>query len=226
MKLTIAFLISLVGLSCAQYVFPQYGIPQYGNYFHGFQYPQQDAQRDAYYYYVPQGGAVQARVASRDELPAADGRFFGGLISTLGANLLNTKTTSAFVTVTTTTTIGVVQSCIPSNQFKSSNACRRRRRFSELDSDESSRLLSDEPADSELFKRAAENYGLQSSFNEDEELPTLNRGGRTLLRLSAVSTFLGTATSYVFATTTAKQTLFIAAAVSELSCLPAGIAIC
>ena len=54
MKLTIAFLISLVGLSCAQYVFPQYGIPQYGNYFNGFQYPQQDAQRDAYYYYVPQ----------------------------------------------------------------------------------------------------------------------------------------------------------------------------
>merc|ERR1712071_425206 len=168
------------------------------------------------------GGAVQARVASRDELPAADGRFFGGLISTLGATLLNTKTTSAFVTVTT----GAVQSCIPSNQFKASNACRRRRRFSELDSDESSRLLSDEPADSELFKRAAENYGLQSSFNEDEELPTLNRGGRTLLRLSAVSTSFGTATSYVFAATTVKKTLFIAAATSELSCLPAGIAIC
>merc|ERR1712071_505397 len=105
------------------------------------------------------------------------------------------------------------------------NACRRRRRFSELDSDESSRLLSDEPADSELFKRAAENYWLQSSFNEDEELPTLNRGGRTLLRLSAVSTSFGTATSYVFAATTAKKTLFIAST-SELSCLPAGIAIC
>merc|ERR1712191_40508 len=105
-------------------------------------------------------------------------------------------------------TTGAVQSCIPSNQFKASNA--RRRRFSELDSDESSRLLSDEPADSELFKRAAENYGLQSSFNEDEELPTLNRGGRTLLRLSAVSTSFGTATSYVFAATTVKKTLFIA----------------
>merc|ERR1712071_319249 len=110
----------------------------YGGYL-AHQYFQQDpyyqqgyAPQQAVYYqpnldYPAQEVGVQARIPARVQSTNPDGRFFG-LLSSI--NFVPTVTSSIFATVTSTGTVGSVQSCIDVGDFAAglTTACRRRRR--------------------------------------------------------------------------------------------------
>merc|ERR1712071_384392 len=214
MKLTITFLSCLVCMTCAQ---------------HGY------APQQAFYYqpnldYPAQEAGVQARIPARVQFTNPDGRFFG-LLSSI--NFVPTVTSSIFATVTSTGTVGSVQSCIDVGDFAAglTTACRRRRRadvelLDTLNIQTSEIETIKTSAVPQLTKREVEPV-IVSSFESqaNDEVFGEKREGR-LFGASFVSTVFSTITSWSLTTTTAKATAKFAKETSVLSCLPAGYIVC
>merc|ERR1712137_1376271 len=129
MKVSIIFLAFFVGASYQQgYYWPYpapYYQPMYNPYQFGFPAPMAPQQ-------ISQGRTkVSASDDTAERNVADDGaRLFGNNVILTFNNLLastSTTTVTAFATVSSTATSASVVSCIPSNQFLSNTACRRRR---------------------------------------------------------------------------------------------------
>jgi len=236
MKLTITFLSCLVCMTCAQYGYPQYGGYLAHQYFQQDPYYQQGyAPQQAVYYqpnldYPAQEVGVQARIPARVQSTNPDGRFFG-LLSSI--NFVPTVTSSIFATVTSTGTVGSVQSCIDVGDFAAglTTACRRRRR-ADMELLDTLNIQTSEietiktSAVPQLTKREVEPV-IVSSFESqaNDEVFGEKREGR-LFGASFVSTVFSTITSWSLTTTTAKATAKFAKETSVLSCLPAGYIVC
>merc|ERR1712007_276459 len=120
MKVSIIFLAFFVGASYQQgYYWPYpapYYQPMYNPYQFGFPAPMAPQQ-------ISQG---RTKVSASDDTA----RLFGNNVIFTFNNLLastSTATVTTFATVSSTATSASVVSCIPSNQFLSNTACRRRR---------------------------------------------------------------------------------------------------
>merc|ERR1712063_6220 len=129
MKVSIIFLAFFVGASYQQgYYWPYpapYYQPMYNPYQFGFPAPMAPQQ-------ISQGRTkVSASDDTAERNVADDGaRLFGNNVIFTFNNLLastSTATVTTFATVSSTATSASVVSCIPSNQFLSNTACRRRR---------------------------------------------------------------------------------------------------
>merc|ERR1711911_532627 len=165
-------------------------------------------------------------------------RIFGNSVVFTFGNFLgvtSTTTATAFATTTTTATSVSLISCIPSNQFLSNTACRRRRAIFE-DSG-----LEDHIAPSKKEEVEASAIPVEEVKREEVEPEILSSHSETVdgsavadhviqkrfaITTITTATVSSTVTAFSFVTTTFTSTVNIGSTTSVLTCLPAGFVTC
>merc|ERR1712007_53590 len=165
-------------------------------------------------------------------------RIFGNSVVLTFGNFLgvtSTTTVTTFATVSSTATSASVVSCIPSNQFLSNTACRRRRAIFE-DSG-----LEDHIAPSKKEEVEPSVMPVEEVKREEVEPEILSSHSETVdgsavadhvikKRFAFTSVIPTTATTTItsvsFTSTTFTSTLNIGSTTSVLTCLPVGIVTC
>merc|ERR1712243_202797 len=237
MKVSIIFLAFFVGASYQQGYYWPYPAPYYQPMYNPYQFgfpapmaPQQISQSRT---------KVSASDDTAERNVADDGaRLFGNNVVFTFNNLLastSTTTATALATTTTTATSASIVSCIPSSQFLSNTACRRRRAIFE-DSG-----LEDHIAPSKK-EEVEPSVMLVEEVKREEVEPEILSSHSEIVDGSAVAdhvikkrfaftsvittTTTTTITSVSFTSTTFTSTLNIGSTTSVLTCLPAGIVTC
>jgi len=237
MKVSIIFLAFFVGASYQQgYYWPYpapYYQPMYNPYQFGFPAPMAPQQ-------ISQGRTkVSASDDTAERNVADDGaRLFGNNVVFTFNNLLastSTSTVTAFATVSSTATSASIVSCIPSSQFLSNTACRRRRAIFE-DSG-----LEDHIAPSKKEEVEASAIPVEEVKREEVEPEILSSHSETVdgsavadhviqkrfaITTITTATVSSTITAFSFVTTTFTSTVNIGSTTSVLTCLPAGFVTC
>jgi len=241
MKVAVVFLACFVGASLQQAFYQPYPYGQPAFYLNPYAGYGQDRLVDSP---NPQGRSNVAVEASDDEKSLAEegGRLFFGnsVVFTLGGlggflGVTSTTTATALATTTTTATSASIVSCIPSNQFLSNTACRRRRAIFE-DSG-----LEDHIAPSKKEEVEPSVMPVEEVKREEVEPEILSSHSETVdgsavadhvikKRFAFTSVITTTATTTItsvsFTSTTFTSTLNIGSTTSVLTCLPVGIVTC
>merc|ERR1712243_268331 len=236
MKVSIIFLAFFVGASYQQgYYWPYpapYYQPMYNPYQFGFPAPMAPQQ-------ISQGRTkVSASDDSAERKVAEDGsRLFGNNVVFTFNNLLastSTSTVTAFATVSSTATSASIVSCIPSSQFLSNTARRRRAIFEDSG-------LEDHIAPSKKEEVEASAIPVEEVKREEVEPEILSSHSETVdgsavadhviqkrfaITTITTATVSSTVTAFSFVTTTFTSTVNIGSTTSVLTCLPAGFVTC